>query len=435
MEGQVDAPNPIELFWEQHKKPILTVVVLILAGVAAFYGKQHYDAVQRNIESARFAQVTGLSRLISGNAPSRVDQFLRLDDDLAKVSLPDLESYITEEAPGTQYQPWAIWVAAKCYLLQKDPDAAEAKLKKLKASFPDHILCTTTPNPPQVREPVEEEGNGKKDKGEDKNDPEKEPELKPPVAGSPVDQLLAAIQRNREFETQHPGLFVPKEPDGTVVELLLDNIKVTVRLYEQAAPGHVTQFLKLVREGFYDGQKVYKIQRDPTDSRQKREPQLLHLGLLKTKETDDTAEWDRAATEPSKTTLDFPTTEEFKKLSFFPGMLAVENEKDGKTSGERVFLAANDCAGAMDGDYVILGKVMGGLKDLQAMVEDTSFTSADEGKAGVGKPSEAIEISISVAGEEKKPPPKKTPPPNDPEKDKDRDQKGGDKDPNKQNGR
>ncbi|MHC4918714.1 MAG: peptidylprolyl isomerase [Planctomycetota bacterium] len=435
MEGQVDAPNPIELFWEQHKKPILTVIVLILAGVAAFYGKRHYDTVQRNRAAARFAQVTGLNRLITGNAPSRVDQFLRLDDDLAKVNLPDLESYISDEAPGTQYQPWAIWVAAKCYLLQKDLDAAEAKLKELKASFGDHILCTTTTNPPQVREPVEEEGNGKKDKGKDENDPGKEPELKPPVAGSPVDQLLAAIQSNRKFEKEHPGLFAPKEPDGKVVELLLNNTKVTVQLYEQAAPGHITQFLKLVREGFYDGQKVYKIQRDPADSRQEREPQLLHLGLLKTKETDDTAEWDRAAAEPSKTTLDFPTTEEFKKLSFFPGILAVENEKDGKTSGERVFLAANDCAGSMDGDYVILGKVMGGLTDLQALVKDTSFTSGDEAKAGVGKPSEPIEISISVAGEEKKPPPKQPEKNENKDGDKNREKGGGDKNPNKQNGR
>jgi hypothetical protein len=71
MEGQVDAPNPIELFWEQHKKPILTVIVLILAGVAAFYGKRHYDTVQRNIAASRFAQVTGLNHLITGSRVER----------------------------------------------------------------------------------------------------------------------------------------------------------------------------------------------------------------------------------------------------------------------------------------------------------------------------------------------------------------------------
>ncbi len=134
----------------------------------------------------------------------------------------------------------------------------------------------------------------------------------------------------------------------------------------------------------------------PLDSKLKREPQLLHLGLAKTKETGDTAEWDKAAAEASQTTLDFPTTEAAKKLSFFPGMLAAQNEKDGKTSGERLFLAANDCAGAMDGNFVILGKVIRGLEDLQGMLKSTGFSSGDEANAGVGKPGTPLEISIVV---------------------------------------
>jgi len=394
MEGQVAAPNPLELFWEQHKKPILAVGLVLLAGVAAFYLKRHYDTVQRNLAASRFHFVTGLDQLITSATPSRTRQFLELDLDLAQVNLAELDDYIANEAKGTLYEPWAIWVAANSQLAQGDPKDAEARLNKLKGSFPKHVLCSKTDYPPQVRIPVEKDKDKKK-ADEDKPDPQEKPDLKPPGAGSPVERLLLTIASNRKFREQHLTLFEAPKPDGAVVDLLLNDTKVVVRLYKEAAPAHTSHFLKLVKDGFYNGQKVYKIQKDPADSRRQREPQLLHLGLAKTKETNDTTEWDRAAVEPSKTTLDFPTTEQLKKLSFFPGMLAVENEKDGKTSGERVFLTANDCASSMDGDYVILGKVVSGLEELQDLVRTAGFTSGDEDKAGVGKPATAIEISIT----------------------------------------
>ena len=404
MEGQVDTPNPVELFWEQHQKAIMAVAMVVLLGVAALYAKRHYDAVQRNLVASRFAEVTGLSLILTQKTQGRWSMFIDLDAHLAKVDRADLESYIAKEAP-VECRPWAIWVSAKCHLLHAEPDQAESRLTKLKESFPDHILCALQVYPPQTRDPVEEEGNGKKDKDKPKNPRDEKPVLLPPVSGSPVDQLLASIRDNRKFQKEHPGLFVPVEPKGKVVELLLNNTKVVVQLYEQAAPKHVEHFLKLVREGFYDRQKVYKIQRDPVDAKQPREPQLIHLGLAKTKETGDTAEWDKAAAEASQTILDFPTTEAAKKLSFFPGMLAAENEKDGKVSGERVFLAANDCAGSMDGSFVILGKVISDITELQKLVtEEINFTSGDEAKVGVGKPSEPIEISIGVRGEAKQPP-------------------------------
>ena len=71
MEGQVHGPNPIELFWEQHKKPILTVTTIALMAVAAYYVKGHYDTVQRNIAASRFATVTGLNFLITGKTQKR----------------------------------------------------------------------------------------------------------------------------------------------------------------------------------------------------------------------------------------------------------------------------------------------------------------------------------------------------------------------------
>ncbi len=407
LEGQVHGPNPVELFWEQHRKTIMAVATVVLLGVAAFYVKRHYDAVQRNLVASRFSEVTGLSHIITEKGQGRWGMFTDLDAHLAKVDRADLESYVAKEAPG-ECLPSAMWVSAKCHLLHAELDQAESQLSELKKSFPDHILCAPQVYPPQTRDPIEEEGNGKKDKDKPKNPRDEKPVLQPPVAGSPVDQLLASIQSNRKFQQEHPGLFVPVEPKGKVVELLLNNTKVVVQLYEQAAPKHTKHFLKLVREGFYDRQKVYKIQRDPVDAKQPREPQLIHLGLAKTKETGDTAEWDKAAAEASQTILDFPTTEAAKKLSFFPGMLAAENEKDGKVSGERVFLAANDCAGSMDGSFVILGKVISDITELQTLVtQEINFTSGDEAKVGVGKPSEPIEISISVQGEVKERPKKK----------------------------
>ena len=61
----------------------------------------------------------------------------------------------------------------------------------------------------------------------------------------------------------------------------------------------------------------------------------------------------------------------------------------------------------MDGSFVILGKVISDITELQTLVtQEINFTSGDEAKVGVGKPSEPIEISIGVRGEVKKPPKK-----------------------------
>lgn len=400
LEGQVTAPNPLELFWEQHRKLILTVGFVVLAAVAAYYLKERYDTEQRNIKAAYFHEVTGLDRLITNPAPSRMRQFTELDLDVSRVNLSQLDAYIADEARGTPYEPWALWAAANAHLVHHNAEAAEARLRQLKASFPDHILCAPSSYPPQVRTPADTDKDSKDKKGKqgkkEGKETDDEPELAPPLAGSPVDRLLETIARNREFREQHPSLFEATEPDGPVVELLLGTTKVTVRLYKEAAPEHVQNFVKLVKDGFYNGQRVYRIQRDPQDSQQKREPQLLYFGLAKTKETDDITEWDRAASESSQTLLDFPTNKQHENLSFFPGMLAAQKEKDGKTSGERLFLTANDCASSLDGDYVILGKVVGGLKELQLLLEGTSFSSGDEAKAGIGRPGSDIEISASV---------------------------------------
>ena len=67
-----------------------------------------------------------------------------------------------------------------------------------------------------------------------------------------------------------------------------------------------------------------------------------------------------------------------------PGMIAAEQEEDGKSSARRFFVAVNDCATSYDGDYVIFGKILRGMEVLKEMAEGDFLTEAeDDGGEGV----------------------------------------------------
>ena len=60
MQGQVDAPNPLELFWEQHQRKVKIAAFVAVLIIAAVWGKQYWNTLQRNKEAAAFAELLGL---------------------------------------------------------------------------------------------------------------------------------------------------------------------------------------------------------------------------------------------------------------------------------------------------------------------------------------------------------------------------------------
>jgi cyclophilin family peptidyl-prolyl cis-trans isomerase len=74
--------------------------------------------------------------------------------------------------------------------------------------------------------------------------------------------------------------------------------------------------------------------------------------------------------------------------------VAAEQEKDGKSSGRRFFITANDCAGQYDGDYVIFGRVIRGGQHIQDIVSGDMLDETEE-NAGEGRPVEDIQVVSS----------------------------------------
>ena len=80
-----------------------------------------------------------------------------------------------------------------------------------------------------------------------------------------------------------------------------------------------------------------------------------------------------------------------KNLSFFPLMVAAEQEKEGKSSARRFFIAVNDCAADYDGEYVIFGRVIRGGEHITNIAQQDLGDVAED-NAGEGRPGNELKV-------------------------------------------
>ncbi len=400
IEGQITAPNPIELFWEKNKRTVNALLVVLLLALVGNYGYRFWKQQQVNAEWSRFAKATKLDAgyTTDGAFASILDnpqyrmQFMNLylenvqtelttkmAQAIKETSISDLDKLIRERQ-GTAVEPLVIWIAANRAYLNDDWQGARTHLKDLQARFPEHFLCQSTDYPPQFRTDLNEGKEPAKDGKKPK------PNLAEVQKGSLAAKLLAQVDANEKFRAEQKRLYAFEEPDPKPIITLevegLGNIKI--RLYSKLAPKHCEQFVKNIEEKFYEGQRIDEIRRRATGISVTSDAALeFHLGLANSKE-DDRTKWIK---EPGKK-LDW----EENSLSHFPGMVAAEAESEGKSSGERIWINANDCAGQRDGDRVIFGRVVEGLEIVERIV-DQPFATEAEGQSGAGKPRDNIRIS------------------------------------------
>lgn len=420
---QIEAPNPLEIFWERHRKLVIAGGVLLAAGLAANYGIQYFANQRVNAEWSGFAEVTQLDQGYAtdgSQAPmlenllnnpdllrfyqqalggyvnsTRQELVTELPQDLGEVDAGALAAYLQKER-GTPREPLLLWVSALHAVEAQDWASAKSHLDQLEANFGDHFLCHQSTYPTQFRAEVPSDDD---DEEEEPSTRQEEPELEEPIQGSLVSLLRDRIERETAFRAANRHLYEAATPDPSPVVVMTVDMggaqsEVRIRFFKDRAPEHVDNFLELVRAGWFDGQKVDWIERQGTQALTGAAEQF-HFGLPITRDEQDRSKWEDARGEASEKLLEY----EDNNLSHFPGAVAAASEDDGKSSGERVWIVANDAARWFDGERVVFGQVdPADLEKLQDICQ-MGFMDVDADRTGGGQPQQDATLTFRVEGE------------------------------------
>lgn len=131
----------------------------------------------------------------------------------------------------------------------------------------------------------------------------------------------------------------------TAVIALEKGGEVTLEFWPSDAPGHVKNFLDLARKGFYDGQRVHRV--EPGFVVQFGDPQSRSLPM------DDPR---MGAGGPGYT-----IKAEFNKRPFDRGVLGMARTNDPNSAGSQVYLMLGP-AHFLNGQYTAFGRVTKGME-------------------------------------------------------------------------
>ncbi len=253
------------------------------------------------------------------------------DEGFGSVSVPsasiigDVANQVSDSSAG----PWAKALEVGKRLRDDDLAGARAALDELKTNWPDHAL---------VRDPLFAR------KGEDG------------PARSLANHVNSTVAALEAWKEAHPFLFQqPALPaDAPRVRLNTSAGSMVVGLYEEYAPEHAANFLKLCKEGFYDGTKFHRVIADF----------MIQAGdpNSKTEESDENT-WGQGG--PG-----FTLEPEVGSVWHFKGALAAAaTMAGGPTSGSQFYIVTGaDGRHELDGDYTVFGMLLEG-EDVAATIE------------------------------------------------------------------
>ncbi|MBM3218176.1 MAG: peptidylprolyl isomerase [Candidatus Rokubacteria bacterium] len=131
----------------------------------------------------------------------------------------------------------------------------------------------------------------------------------------------------------------------TLVMTMEKGGQVTIELWPDVAPNHVKNFVDLSKQGFYDGQRVHRV--EPKFVVQFGDP------ASKTKPMDDPAMGSGGSGKTLKA--------EFNKKPFDRGVLGMARTNDPDSASSQVYLMLGD-AHFLNGQYTAFGKVTKGME-------------------------------------------------------------------------
>lgn len=227
---------------------------------------------------------------------------------------------------------FALYVAAASAARQQDYAQAKSLLTRLRQEFPSSAI---------VADKLSSEPGAAKQSDVD-------------VLESRVDAWLAWRQKN-------PSLFGLPDlpPDAPKVKINTDRGTIVVGLYTAQAPLHAEAFLKLARDGSFNGMKFHRVQSD----------RLIQSGDPNTLKEDVTA-WGAGE-------LGSAPAAESNDLKHFAGALATARATGSKSDSGSQFVIVITDDFPLDANSVVFGKVIEGL-DLAKAISESKTVEGTE---------------------------------------------------------
>jgi len=151
--------------------------------------------------------------------------------------------------------------------------------------------------------------------------------------------------------------------DSTIHLTVQGKGEIVIKLYTKEAPKTTAHILDLVKKGFYNSQKFYRVEKTPR-------PYLVQFGApgSKTKSMDD----------PSLQQEGTGTRIPYEDSGFSndaAGVVGLSANQGDKNSGDAQFYILLAPAKFLDGNYTVFGKVIQGLDVLKKLDKGDVVTS------------------------------------------------------------
>lgn len=190
------------------------------------------------------------------------------------------------------------------------------------------------------------------------------------LALTPQSQELISVNFDQE-------MIKPVEGDDIAV-IETTKGKITAMFFPQVAPNHVANFVKLSKEGFYNGTRFHRcipgfmIQGGDPNSRKLDASDLWGTG---------------GPIDVSGNRISVKA--EFSQLKHLRGVLSMARSSDPNSAGSQFFIM-HATAASLDGKYSAFGKVIDGIEIIDEIVKTGP---ADRQKNGSVPPKDAVEIT------------------------------------------
>lgn len=229
---------------------------------------------------------------------------------------------IADATKGQAAGPWALYLAATSAAGKQDYEAARGFLTRLKQEFATHPLVTAPQSPSADAQ-----------------------------RRSLVEELSARVDAQISWRAAHPTLFANPELPANAprVRVNTNQGSFVLGFYTDQAPKHCENFLRLAREGTYNGLKFHRVK--PDNLVQGGDPNTLK---------DDVSTWGAGG-------AGMDLDEEVNSLKHFVGAVgAARMPNTTKSNGSQFYISVGENH-QFDGKYVVYGKVVEGLDVVQRL--------------------------------------------------------------------
>ena len=225
---------------------------------------------------------------------------------------------LAEELGDGPAAPWAQVVQVGKQLQEEDLEGARQTLQQLETAYPDHpVVSGRFYKVPGTEEPL-----------------------------TLRDYIEASHEARIAWERDNAQLFQnpPLPDDAPQVRFKTSAGDILIGLYEDYAPKHTDNFLKLCREGFYDGILFHRVVKDF----------MIQAGDPNSRDADARDTWGQGG--PGYT-----IDPEMGELFHFPGAVsAAATRAGGPTSGSQFFIVTGEDRHDLDGSYTVFGVLLEG---------------------------------------------------------------------------